>query len=370
MKKNIFTVFTFLAAVFMISSCTEDMEYKDVKVSPVTALYEPIEGQKIVLQPSATASVYFEWEPSNAEDSGAPLYEVVFYKENEDQPIYKVVSDRNGAQNHATISHKVMNKTCEKAGIEGGAKGVIYWSVIAARGLNSVLATVKNSINITSLEGFSEIPSSLKIVGDDLEQNCSVPGHGEFEIFVKLQGGKKYIFDGGDTKYFIDGKKIKLGDTPSVIVKEDGIYRLYMDFNVASMIIRKIDKISLFWCPGNKTTLDLDYVADGVFEGRSVIEFKQEGWGRDQRYKFMMTYADGTQQMWGTKHDTDSSPNGLPEGDAYYDMMETANNQWDQKWKFDDKFDGAKDGHNPGAVSVITVSFNDSKYRHFVKLAE
>ena len=359
-----------LAAVLMVSSCTEDMEYKDVNVSPVSALYEPTDGQKIALEASSTASVYFEWEAAKAEDSGAPLYEVVFYKDAEGEPIYKAVSDRNGALNCATISHKVMNKICEKAGIVGGQSGVIYWSVIASRGLNSVLASVKNSINITSLEGFTEIPSSLKLVGEGLDQACSVPGHGEFEIFAKLEAGKTYIFDGGETKYYIDGTKIKLGDTPSALVSEDGIYRLFLDFNVASLTVRKIEKMSLYWCPGGNTILDLDYVADGVFEGRTTIEFKQEGWGRDQRYKFIMTYADGTQQMWGTKHDTDVAPNGLPEGDAYYEMMETANNQWDQKWKFDDQFDGAKDGHNPGAVSVITASFNNSQYRHFVKLAE
>ncbi|MCO7112048.1 hypothetical protein NIB75_04460 [Bacteroides uniformis] len=44
-------------------------------------------------------------------------------------------------------------------------------------------------------------------------------------------------------------------------------------------------------------------------------------------------------------------------------------NQWDQKWKLNDEFDGAADGHNPGAITKISVIFNVENYTHKVELA-
>ena len=67
--------------VLFSTSCTKDMEYKDVQVSPVTQLYEPTDGQSVTLVASSTASLFFEWAAAKAEDSGSPLYEVVFDKE-------------------------------------------------------------------------------------------------------------------------------------------------------------------------------------------------------------------------------------------------------------------------------------------------
>ena len=50
-------------------------------------------------------------------------------------------------------------------------------------------------------------------------------------------------------------------------------------------------------------------------------------------------------------------------------MMETPDNQWDQKWKLNNEFDGAADGRNPGAITKISVIFNVENYTHKVELA-
>jgi len=42
------------------------MEYKDSKVSSVNQLYEPTDGKEVVLQSSASASLFFEWESAKA----------------------------------------------------------------------------------------------------------------------------------------------------------------------------------------------------------------------------------------------------------------------------------------------------------------
>ena len=54
---------------------------------------------------------------------------------------------------------------------------------------------------------------------------------------------------------------------------------------------------------------------------------------------------------------------------TYFYIMETPDNQWDQKWKLNNEFDGAADGHNPGAITKISVIFNVENYTHKVELA-
>lgn len=45
MKLRFFYVFAMCMTVLFSTSCTKDMEYKDVQVSPVTQLYEPTDGR-------------------------------------------------------------------------------------------------------------------------------------------------------------------------------------------------------------------------------------------------------------------------------------------------------------------------------------
>ena len=78
MKTKITKVVALFTTLAIIFSCTEDMEYRDTAVSPVNQLYEPISGKSVELVASATASLFFEWEAAKAEDSGSPLYEIVF----------------------------------------------------------------------------------------------------------------------------------------------------------------------------------------------------------------------------------------------------------------------------------------------------
>ncbi|SHK47855.1 SusE domain-containing protein [Xylanibacter ruminicola] len=373
MNKNYIKAFALFGALLTISSCTSDMEFKDTQVSAITQLYEPADGKSVTLQASSTASTYFEWEAAKAEDSGSPLYEVAFYKEGESTPIYKVLSDKNGMMNSATITHKTLNKVAAAAGFKGGASGKVSWSIIASRGLNQAESTVKHQLNITSLEGFDEIPSALYIIGDGAESGSafSSPEQGVYEIFTKLEGGKSYQFcstsNGEGTIFSLDGLKLREGG--STTAPATGVYRLVLDFNVASATIREIKSIGLFFCPNNNIMFDLPYAGNGEFSGVGVVAFKQEGWGRDERYKFLMEYADGTTQYWGTKNGTDSRPGGLAPEDPYYYMMETGNNQWDDKWKFDGDFDGGEDGPHPGVKTRITVIFHGANYTHHVELA-
>ena len=61
----------------LLAACSSDGEVRDLQVTAVQSIYEPADAKSVVLQSSSSASLYFEWEPSLAEDGGAVLYEVV-----------------------------------------------------------------------------------------------------------------------------------------------------------------------------------------------------------------------------------------------------------------------------------------------------
>lgn len=379
MRKYLSSVLTLIATVLITSSCTEEMEYKDAQVSAPAQLFDPVDGKSVTLQSSSTASVYFEWAGAQAEDGIAPNYEVVFDELDGDfsEPIYRVTADVNGSVNHATVLHKTLNSIAAKAGAGSGETVTVQWTVFAYRGLNSAKASDTYTLTLTRFYGFDEIPASLYVVGDGVENGsiiCSSSASGEFEVFCELEAGKGISLntsaDGSGTGYYLDGTIIKESGN-DYTVTESGVYRIQFDFNVASVaMMERIESLKVFFCPDNATIMDLNYEGGGVFRGQGLINWKQESWGRDERYKLEMTYANGSVIHWGpTNAGLDGRPNGAPEGDSYYDMMEWPVSQWDNKWKFDTIFDGAPEGANPGAIAEVIAYFNGSQYRHYVQLA-
>lgn len=376
MKKIIFGAMILLAGLV---SCTSEMEYKDAQVTAVNSLYEPTDGKAIALATSSTAAVYFAWEACKVEDSGSPMYEVVFYKPGENEPIYKISADDNGFRNHATILHKDMNKVCKAAGFSQGNSGTVEWTILSSRGLNEQLSSARNSLKLTSIEGLDEIPSAFFITGAATEGGADVskamefasPEQGIYEIFCKLEGGKEYYFvdkkASDANRYYLEGLKVREGEGSATIAKT-GVYRIVCDLNVVSTTITEVKTMGFYFSPTDKIEFLLPYVGNGVFQGHAVTEFKQESWGRDERYKLCMQLGDDSWIWWGTKNGTDSRPNGLPMEDPYYYIMEkgamytptgSTIDRWNDKWKLDKVFDGAD--------TKITVIFNVANYTHHVE---
>ncbi len=363
------------------SACkTDNLEYNDIKVSPVKSLYEPSDNRTIKLLNSASASLYFEWEAVKVEDGGAPLYEVLFDVASGDfsEPIYRVVSDNNGYVSGATITHKVLNRVAAMANIEPGQTGTLKWTVVASRGINEVLAAVSRSISITSLNGFVDVPDEVFISGDGSEAGTSLGdalpfkriAAGEFEIYTKLDEGKTYRFVDRITGtprifYTEDGAALRESEEEaSITVSKTGVYRINLDFNLAVLSYTEITSMGVFFSPDNSIILDMDYVGYGVWSGTGVINFKQEGWGRDQRYKFQMeTVANGqpaTIQL-GTQNNTDSAPNASSDPSYYFVRVLPNLSQWDDKWKFIDAVDG-------NSTTVTLLLQGDSDYTHTVEV--
>lgn len=377
MKKIIFKAFALIAGIMMVSSCTEEMEWKDSSVSGPTDLFAPADNQSVTLLSSATASVVFEWGNAQSEDGGVPNYEVVFDKVGGDfsEPLYKVTADLGGTANKATILHKALNSIAGMSGVESGESGAIQWTVIAYRGLSKAPASKVNTVTLTRFFGFDEIPGSLFLVGDAVEGGsiaCVAPANGEFEVFVKLEGGKSFTMNsaanGSGTSYCIADEKIKEG-SDGYTVSKTGLYRISMDFNVASVTcMKEIKSLGMFICEYGEVRdgYYLNYEGNGVWANNCQLDRAVTSWGSDERYRFLMTYADDSEVIWGAIGTCDSKPSGAPAGDIYYQLYEYAPSdpadQWALKWKWDSQFDGI--------LARVSLTFNVPVYTHYIEVAK
>ena len=374
--KSLLVKLTIIASFFLaFVSCQKD-ELSNTKVTAVKSLYEPTNGKSVVLQSSASASLYFEWEPAKAEDSGMVLYEIAFDKEGGDftAPIYRMASDNNGGYNHATISHKQLNKIAAMAGIQSAATGKLIWTVFSSKGINDVKADESRTIELTRLAGFAEVPVDVYVTGEGSEGGADLAkasimkatANGEFEVYTKLTAGKTYFFTdakvGSPRKFYTDKGLLKEGTTGSTVTKT-GVYRVKLDFNVGSSVYTEVTNIELFFCPTNAFLFSLDYQAKGEWKASSKpITFKQEGWGRDERYKFKMTTINGageTVEEWLGTPNTDSRPTASSPASYYY-LYPVDNSQWNGKFKFAGEMDMA-------LVDVRVLLQADAPYTHEVK---
>ena len=332
------------SAVLFFTFCSDDGEVRDTGVTAVKTFYEPNDNKAVGLESSASATLYFEWEPAKAEDSGGVLYEVAFDKEGGDfsNPIFVMAADNNGGSNHATISHKQMNRIGALAGIESSAQGAIKFTVFASKGISPIKAEEERTLLITRLAGFADIPNQLFITGEATEAGEDLTkalvmkrvSEGEFEIYTKLTEGKTFKFvnsnTGTPTEYSLQGEKIVNGGTSKV--SGTGIYKYYLDFNIGSFTTKEVTKVNLFlnW---SQVKLELPYKGFGVWEKTDQFVTGLTGnLNSDDRYKFRMESSTGETE-WRTATSIDSKPSG---NEAYYYMVEKTNvEQWtnNQVWK-------------------------------------
>ncbi|MDH5826347.1 SusE domain-containing protein [Sphingobacterium sp. SG20118] len=371
-------IFIWLAAIiFSMGACkTENINYTDVQVTAVDNLFEPVDNKAVKLVSSASASLFFEWETALTEDGGAPQYEIAFDVVGGDfsKPLYKLTSNNKGYANNAYITHKVLNAVAALAGINPGESGDVQWTIVTSRGINRVISPAIRKLNISSLEGFADIPDELYATGEATEGGNDVASalafkqtaSGEFEIYTKLEAGKEYVFldrkDANARRFFTDNQ-VKLKEATedfSMQVTQTGIYRIQLDFNVATVSFTEIKSIGIWFSPDNKILFNLPYQGKGIWSGTGIVAFKQEGWGKDERYKFQLeTVANGkaVTEQFGAKNPTDSRPNASSDPAYYYLKLLKSVNQWDDKWKFADAVDGK-------STTISVILQGDKEYTH------
>ncbi len=369
MKKILIKLFIVSSFIFAFVACSDDGEVRDLDVTAVRSFYEPDNGKTITLQSSASATLYFEWEPARAEDSGMVLYEVAFDEADGDfsEPLFVAAADNNGGSNHATFTHKQLNKIAALAGIESAQQGTLKWTVFSSKGISPMKAEEERTLSLTRLSGLADIPDNLYITGtatengDDLSKAIMMKklADGEFEIYTKLTEGEDFKFvsatTGSPLEFSLSGEQVVIGGTSSV--SKTGVYKYYLDFNIGSFTSKEVTKVSLYlnW---SQMKIELPYKGHGVWEVTNhSITGLSGGENSDDRYKFRMESSEGETEWRAINND--SKPTG---NEAYYYMVEKTNvEQWtnNQVWK-----SPATDGWSDKTYD-ITFSLNpEGPYTH------
>ncbi len=378
MKKLTTLLYASLALFVFTTSCrSDDMNYKEANITAVNTLYEPINNRSVQILASTTSSVYFEWEPVRVEDGGAALYEVVFAAKDGDlaKPLYRLVSDNNGYSNGATVTHRILNRVANMAGIAPGETGELIWTIVASRGINTAMSANVRSLTITTLDGFVDIPETLFLTGEGSEAGNTLASAmpfkqtapGEYEIFARLETGKTYQFvdrtQGTPRAFYADGalKLTEANTDESGTASKTAVFRIQVDFNTATAAFTEIKTLGLWFSPENKVLWYLNYEGKGIWSGSGAVNFKDQGGWFDERYKFQLTVNDGQDKtvQLGTLNGTDSRPTAQSPASYYYIKWIENVTQWDDKWKFAD----AVDKKSP---TIKVILQGDKPYTHTV----
>jgi len=340
-----------LLAMLSIISCKKDIRALDVNLTEVSSLNAPADQADIKLQPATGASMVFQWGAAQTPDSGVVLYEIAFDKADGDfsHPVYKSISDGSGVQTQATVTQKDLNKIAALAGVEASGSGKVKWAVFASKATNAKISAETRTLQIERPAGFAVVPDSLYLTGTATEAGEDITkaiplkktGDGIFELYTSLKPGTYLLTtqpNANGTQYFIDANNIiKRGNTGTTVTDTTKTYRLSYDFNVATSQAVQIQSMGLYMSAYDKEIGQLNYIGNSTWEAVSIpVEFFQFSWGRDERYKFILHTAAGTEYL-GSENANNVSPAGQPS--SYFYLLPVTNNQWDNTYKFDPSAD-------------------------------
>lgn len=354
MKTTINNLLCLFLALVAFTGCEDDASLNVAEVSKVETLYAPENNRFINLL--GQGSVTFQWQAAKAEDNGVVLYDVVFDVENGDfsNPIYVIASDGKGMQNQLTLTFTQLNQIATLAGIESDSSAPLQWTVWSSKGLNIKKSDVVNTIELQRPAGFST-PDQLFITGSATEAGTDVAsampliktGDTTYEIYTSLKEGTYQFItrtSGTPEIFYINGDKLKqTGET--TVTGDEKVYRIAIDFSTADVTMTAIDKVEVWFPPFGSFLFELDYAGNGVWEALNKrIDFKEESWGRDERYKFKFTVtsSDGTtgEEWFGSVNSDNSRPDSNTSEDYWY-MVPVTNDYWNHTFKFATEVDGA-----------------------------
>jgi hypothetical protein len=349
------------AAVFVcaFAACGDNMGETDARLSDVKTLLEPADGRTITLEPAASSEIYFEWDYADVNEGGVAVYQIAFDRTEGDfsSPVYLMSSDNNGFSASAKITHKQMNRIAGMAGVKASDTGTFKWTVFASKGVKAVKSSREHTIAVTRLAGFEDVPVDVYVTGEGSEggtdrskaHRMKAVAGGEFEVYTRLAGGQPFCFidgiGGSPRQFYTSDGLVKENGTS--VVPADGIYRITLDFNTGACAYTLVTRIMFYFCPDGASLFELPYEGYGIFRARGqTVTFKQESWGRDERYKFRMFVKENAgageekEWEWATLNSTDSRPAPTSPESYYYLRLLNAASQWDDKWKLMADFDG------------------------------
>lgn len=363
-----------IAAVFLVSCENDDDSLTNTDVSAVEALYAPQDNTFFNL--GAQSSALFEWQAAKAADNGVVLYDVAFDTEAGDfsNPVYVIPSDGKGLQRTLNLSFTDLNKIAELAGIPTKSTGKLKWTVLSSKGLNKQSAETSGLIEVERPGGFPT-PDELFLTGTATEGGDNIAdavafkktGATTYEGYTSLTMGEYYFINRkSDTsdKFSINGTDL-VADGTTNYEGDDSVFRIRLDFSDGSVNMVKVNKVELWFPPLGEYLFDFNYVGNGTWSAQNeYMEFKQESWGRDERYKFKFTLGEeGSEyeEWYGSTNGDNQRPNENTDASYWY-MVPVTDDYWSNSFKFDGSADEANitievifNGSTPSYTHTVTV---------------
>ncbi len=337
------------------ASCSSDLDYEPGGVTPVKALLLPADNWYVELQSASSATETFSWEPALAADGQLPHYELVFLAQPDGEIVYRYDA---GSKTSVAVPHKELNLAAKAAGIDAGASGDFYWSVVSSRGVTTApVEATPRCISVKRLFGFDVIPSTLYLtgeateVGDDLSLAMQFQSTGEdvgeFTAIMRLEAGKTYSMyettDASSRHFTIEegelrefGADVKPA-TSLASVDKTGIYRVYVDFNTRSTIVEEVTRLAFYQRDDVGNAVELTY--QGLGGWKLENHTTTEG---DNRYGFLANISGATsyQEKWSSvNYNNNSAPTtgtSLDWWEIYMNKDITADGWWGYTFKWID----------------------------------
>ena len=259
------------------------------------------------------------------------------------------------------------------AGIQPEGVGKLQWSVQSSKGLNVQPLKEIRTIEVARPAGFPS-PDELFLVGsateagDELSEAILMKktSTNTFEAYTSLKSGTYHFASrnsGEPDTYYIDGEKLR-ADGETEYSGDDQVVRIRVDFSNGTTEITEINKVELWFAPDGVFLTELPYAKNGTWSVADFpIVFRQESWGRDERYKFRFTTTDAEGNEVGEWFGSTNGDNQRPTestGPAYWYMVPVSDDRWNNSFKFATEVDNAS--------ADISVIFNAevSNYTHVI----
>jgi hypothetical protein len=361
-----------LLCILIVCSCSKDYWTTDVEttIHSVTTS-APANQTSLALDPLSNAVVTFEWTPAKTANQTPVYYKVLFATKNGtfSLPVYTFTPTAMGTKSILTLSNRDLNKVANKAGIKALEKGRVKWTVVASNGVVTDTSADSKLLELERPAGFAENPADVFLTGSATEGGTDMSkalkfkklSDGVFELYTALDAGTYKLVDkttGTPLSFALEGMLIKEGEAVNSPAAAKTVYRIHLDFNTATAKLTEIQEVGLWFAGYNSITHVLTYDGGGVWKAADIaIVWSQQGWGKDERYKFRVVEKDmngNIKNVFQASANKDNSRPNSSTAASYYYFKSNDASQWDYTYKFEKE----------AAKADVLVKFTGDNYTH------
>lgn len=190
MNKVTNIILVMLSIVSITSACKDiDKTLRDVQVTAVKKLYEPVGGKAIYLTNSESETIHFEWEPVKLDNGEVVSYELVFDREDGSfsEPIYRLSSANDGLAHFVAVGQQAMDEIVQMAGAGVGGRTNLKWAVISSVAGSQALSLQTKALQVIRRTQETIDGKGLKVVvlgSSTAEGSGATSGQGWVDLYT------------------------------------------------------------------------------------------------------------------------------------------------------------------------------------------